>query len=140
MVELLWLIPALPLAGFAVLLLFGKRIGEPLAGWLGTAVVALSFLTALIVFAGLWNEPEHTYELTLFNWIPAGNFSVDTNRHVIDSIGSRVQLLPVDANGDVTGTSLSVFPGLPGFTVHQTARRPVERFTVDGTQPLAAAR
>ena len=45
MVELLWLIPALPLAGFAVLLLFGKRVGEPLAGWLGTAVVALSFVT-----------------------------------------------------------------------------------------------
>ncbi len=37
----------------------------------------------------------------------AGNFSVDTNRHVIDATGSRVQLLPVDANGDVTGTSLS---------------------------------
>jgi len=37
----------------------------------------------------------------------AGNFSVDTNRHVIDSIGSRVQLLPVDANGDVTGTALT---------------------------------
>ena len=77
MVELVWLIPALPLAGFAVLLLFGKRIGEPFAGWLGTAVVALSFLTALIVFAGLWNEPEHTYQLSLFSWIPAGDFSVD---------------------------------------------------------------
>ena len=37
----------------------------------------------------------------------AGNFSVDTNRHVVDSIGSRVQLLPVDASGNVTGTSLS---------------------------------
>ena len=37
----------------------------------------------------------------------AGNFAVDNNRHVMDSIGSRVQLLPVDANGTVTGTSLS---------------------------------
>ena len=77
MVELVWLIPALPLAGFIVLLLFGKRIGEPFAGWLGTTMVALSFATALIVFAGLWNEPEHTYELSLFSWIPAGSFSVD---------------------------------------------------------------
>jgi NADH-quinone oxidoreductase subunit L len=77
MVELLWLIPALPLAGFVLLLFFGKRIGEPVAGWLGTGVVAASFLTAAVVFAGLWNEPDHTYELSLFTWIPAGDFHVD---------------------------------------------------------------
>ena len=77
MVELLWLIPALPLAGFVVLLFFGKRIGEPVAGWLGTAAVGAAFLTAIVVFAGLWNEPDHTYELSLFTWIPAGDFHVD---------------------------------------------------------------
>jgi NADH-quinone oxidoreductase subunit L len=77
MVELLWLIPALPLAGFLVLLLFGKRIGEPLSGWLATAMVGLSFVVAIVVFVGLWNEPEHTYELSLFTWIPAGSFNVD---------------------------------------------------------------
>jgi NADH-quinone oxidoreductase subunit L len=77
MVSLLWLIPALPLAGFLLLLLAGKRIGEPFAGWIGTAAVAGSFVTALVVFAGLWNEPEHTYSLTLFEWMAAGRFSVD---------------------------------------------------------------
>ena len=45
MVSLLWLIPALPLAGFLLLLLAGKRIGEPFAGWIGTAAVAGSFVT-----------------------------------------------------------------------------------------------
>jgi len=77
MVELVWLIPALPLAGFVVLLLLGKRIGEPVAGWLGTATVGLAFIVSLVVFAGLWNEPEHTYQLRLFTWIPAGDFHVD---------------------------------------------------------------
>jgi NADH-quinone oxidoreductase subunit L len=77
MVSLLWLIPALPLAGFVLLLLLGKRIGEPFSGWIGTATVAGSFVTALLVFAGLWNEPEHTYSLTLFGWMAAGRFSVD---------------------------------------------------------------
>lgn len=77
MVGLVWLIPALPLAGFLILVFFGKRIGEPRAGWIGTGAVALSFVTACVVFAGLWGEPEHTYELSLFEWIPAGNFSVD---------------------------------------------------------------
>lgn len=77
MVGLVWLLPALPLAGFLILVFFGKRIGEPRAGWIGTGAVALSFVTACVVFAGLWGEPEHTYELSLFEWIPAGNFSVD---------------------------------------------------------------
>jgi NADH-quinone oxidoreductase subunit L len=77
MVELVWLIPALPLAGFVLLLFLGRRIGEPRAGWIGTAAVALSFVTACVVFAGLWGQPEHTYELSLFEWIPAGHFSVD---------------------------------------------------------------
>ena len=77
MVGLVWLIPALPLAGFLLLVFFGKRIGEPRAGWIGTAAVALAFVTACLVFAGLWGEPEHTYELSLFKWIPAGHFNVD---------------------------------------------------------------
>lgn len=76
MVGLVWLIPALPLAGFTLLVFFGKRIGEPRSGWIGTGAVALSFVTACLVFAGLWGEPEHTYQLSLFEWIPAGNFNV----------------------------------------------------------------
>ena len=38
MLDVIWLIPALPLFGFVVLLVFGRRIGEPLAGWFATAI------------------------------------------------------------------------------------------------------
>ena len=77
MVSLLWLVPALPLAGFLLLLLLGKRIGEPFAGVIGTCTVAASFIVSVVVFLGLWNEPEHTYSMRLFEWMPAGKFSVD---------------------------------------------------------------
>ena len=40
MLSAVWLVPALPLAGFLVLLLVGRRLGDPLAGWLATAMVA----------------------------------------------------------------------------------------------------
>lgn len=36
-----------------------------------------------------------------------GAFQVDVNRRVVDTIGSTLQLLPVDANGNVTGTALT---------------------------------
>ena len=40
MLDVIWLLPAVPLAGFVILVLFGRRLGEPLAGWLGTAACA----------------------------------------------------------------------------------------------------
>jgi flagellar hook protein FlgE len=36
-----------------------------------------------------------------------GAFQVSANRQVVDTIGSTLQLLPVDANGNVTGNSLN---------------------------------
>ncbi len=79
MVELVWLIPALPLLGFVVLVAFGRRLGDPVAGWLATAMVAGSFGATVVVFVGLVsrNPDERFYLQTLFEWIAVGNFAVD---------------------------------------------------------------
>ncbi|MCU1357810.1 MAG: nuoL [Acidimicrobiales bacterium] len=79
MEHLIWLIPALPLAGFAFLLFFGKRLGEPLAGWLATAAVGGSFLATVGVFVTLHGKGEEHRQLTqsLFDWIPVGGLHVD---------------------------------------------------------------
>ena len=53
MTSLVWLIPGFPLIGFTLLLIFGRRLGEPQAGWLATATVSGSFLSALAVFLSL---------------------------------------------------------------------------------------
>ena len=42
LLDLIWIVPALPLLGAVVLLLFGKRIGEPAAGWIATSLVVLA--------------------------------------------------------------------------------------------------
>ncbi len=72
------LIPALPLLGFFVLTFFGKRMGEPLSGYVGFAAVAGSFLAAVVTFFQLKShsgeERRHTVEL--FQWIQSGNFDV----------------------------------------------------------------
>ncbi|MFZ6005859.1 MAG: NADH-quinone oxidoreductase subunit L [Actinomycetota bacterium] len=79
MLDLVWLIPALPLAGFLLLLVAGRRIGEPGAGWLATLASAGSFIATCVVFAGLLGEDAHDrhHVVTLFEWLPAGGFSVD---------------------------------------------------------------
>jgi NADH-quinone oxidoreductase subunit L len=78
MEDLIWLIPAFPLLGFVLILLGGRRLGEPLAGWLATAMVGGSFAASVLVFAGLLglDEYERAYELTLFEWVPSGELTV----------------------------------------------------------------
>jgi NADH-quinone oxidoreductase subunit L len=73
MLDLVWIIPALPLVGFCILLLVGKRIGEPLSGYLATAMVGGSFLAAVGVFVSLVgkSESERAFTKTMFSWIPA---------------------------------------------------------------------
>ncbi len=93
MVELAWLIPALPLAGFAVLLLAGPRLGEPRAGWVATSASALSFLVTVVTFIGLLGLDEATtggagghggrsHVSTLFEWMPLSNLQVNGNLQV----------------------------------------------------------
>ena len=53
MLDIVWLLPALPLAGFGLLLMFGRRLGDPRAGWLATTMVAGSFAAAAEVVVGL---------------------------------------------------------------------------------------
>ena len=55
MLDLVWLIPALPLAGFVLIFLFGRRFGEPLAGVLATLMTA----TAFVVTVGAWLTAVH---------------------------------------------------------------------------------
>jgi NADH-quinone oxidoreductase subunit L len=77
--DLVWLIPALPLAGFLVLLVAGRRFGEPGAGWLATVMCGGSFVATLIVYVGLLGEDAHdrSFVQTLFQWIPVGDLQVD---------------------------------------------------------------
>jgi NADH-quinone oxidoreductase subunit L len=79
MVHAAYLMPLLPLAGFVVLALFGRRLGDPVAGWVGTATVTASFVVACVTYAGLLGRRAGAArEVTqnLFTWIPVGGLQV----------------------------------------------------------------
>jgi NADH-quinone oxidoreductase subunit L len=75
----LYLIPLLPLLGFAVLTALGRRAGEPGAGWIATAAVGSSFLCTLVAFLQLVGRSgeERVVGDHLFTWIQVGGFRVD---------------------------------------------------------------
>jgi NADH-quinone oxidoreductase subunit L len=78
MIHAVWLIPALPLAGFLIILATGRRLGDPKAGYLATAMMAGSFLVAVGVWFDLMGMPgeERRFEQDLFTWIGAGGLDV----------------------------------------------------------------
>ena len=79
MVDVVWLIPALPLAGFVLILLFGRRLGDPKAGYLASTMIGASFLVTVGVFADLMSKTaeERRHVATLFQWVPVGDLQVD---------------------------------------------------------------
>ncbi|MEM9745594.1 MAG: hypothetical protein AAF945_02790, partial [Actinomycetota bacterium] len=79
MTELVWLIPAFPLLGFLIILVGGRRLGEPAAGLLATAMVGLSFVVSAAIYFDLlgMDESERSHTETLFSWVPVGDLSID---------------------------------------------------------------
>ena len=107
MLDVIWLIPALPLAGFLVNLVFGRILGEPRSGLLATLMVAASFVVTVGVFfdlVGRSAEERHHVE-TVFSWMPIGSLSVDlafladplsiTMALFVTGIGSLIHLYAV---------------------------------------------
>jgi len=76
--DCIWIVPLLPLFGAALLMLFGHRIGEPVAGWVATGLMFVAFGVSLVMLGALLDLPaEARLEVnTLFEWVPAGSFSV----------------------------------------------------------------
>ncbi len=112
MIHAVFLIPLLPLVGFAVLAAFGRKLGNPLAGWIATGAVAASFIVTAIVFAGLFQlAPGHrSFTQTWWNW-----FSVD-RLHV--TAGALVDPLSMTMAAFVTGVSTLIHLYSIGYMEH----------------------
>ena len=79
MLDYVWLVPLFPLLGLLINASFGCKLKERLVGTIGSAAIGLSFFVSLLLFFDLLKLPEHhkIFELTLFKWIAAGNFSAE---------------------------------------------------------------
>lgn len=76
--DLIWIVIALPLAGFLFHAFFGKRVGKKAVGTVGTAVVLGAFALSVYLLLELLKLPAEEQQVlsTLWRWIEAGNFRV----------------------------------------------------------------
>jgi NADH-quinone oxidoreductase subunit L len=76
MLDLLWLIPALPLAGFLILALLGGRLPRAVVAAVGAGSVGLAALVALLVAGAFVGglEARPAYGQTLWVWLDVAGF------------------------------------------------------------------
>lgn len=130
MLNLVWLIPALPLAGFLLILLFGRVLGEPRAGILATAMTAFSFVVVVGVYLDLLSRTaeERHHVVTLFSWLPVGSLHVDmalladplsiTMALFVTGIGSLIHLYAIGyMHGDTKFSKFFMYLNLFVFSM-----------------------
>src|SRR5687767_15658870 len=110
MLDWIWLIPALPLAGFLVNLAFGSRLPRPVIGAIACGTVGAAFLVALGCFLALLelSPDERAVVQTLWTSIQAGTFRADV-AFLLDPLSSLMALV-------ITGV---------GFLIHRSEERRV---------------
>ncbi len=112
MLRVAFLVPLLPLAGFLILVLLGRKLGNPLAGWLATFMVAASFVVTVVVFAGLFRLPVggRSYTQSWFTWISSGHLHVD--------MGLLIDPLSMTMAAFITGVSALIHLYSIGYMEH----------------------
>ncbi len=117
MVELVWLIPAFPLLGFLTILVGGRKLGEPLAGLLATAMVGASFLVAVLIYFDLlgMDAEERSHVETLFSWVPVGDLQIDM-AFLVDPLSITMCLFVTGIGSLIHLYSIGYMHGDPKFS------------------------
>lgn len=89
------LIPLFPLIGFIINGVFGKYIPKSITGWLATAAILASFITAISVFMKL--DAANSITIQLFDWIAFSNMQIGFS-FLLDSL-TMVMLLVITGIG-----------------------------------------
>ncbi|MBK6773842.1 MAG: NADH-quinone oxidoreductase subunit L [Ignavibacteria bacterium] len=117
MINSFYLVTLLPLLGFIINGLFGKKLkNEKLIGAISTLAVFIPFLLGVFTLLELSTlEPESRKILiTYYNWISAGSFSVNYS-YLIDPLSISLVLVVTGIGSLIHLYSIGYMHGDPGF-------------------------
>lgn len=76
MINLVWLIPVLPLAGFLINGLFRNSLSKGMTGIVGCGVLLASFILSLLILGEVRQEGFHAVTVTLFDFISVDKLQI----------------------------------------------------------------
>jgi NADH-quinone oxidoreductase subunit L len=92
MIDLVWLVPLIPLIGFIVNGLGRNTLSKGLIGSIGSGVLLISFLLSIGIFLELGSDVVKSHEVFLFDWISAGTLKIPLS-FLIDPLSSIMLLI-----------------------------------------------
>lgn len=96
MIDLIWLVPLLPLIGFLIIGLGRNRLPHALIGIVGSGVVVISFLLSCILFADIYQARQlgeaASFTVSIFDWIQVGSLNIGLS-FLIDPLSSIMLLI-----------------------------------------------
>jgi NADH-quinone oxidoreductase subunit L len=119
----IWLIPLFPLAGAAILLIFGRRLPTSAVNLVGVGSVGLAMVFAFGAIAQLIarDPAQRVVEIVLFDWVPAGMMHT-LSGHLVNFNAQWGMLLdPLSAVmiGVVTGVGFLIHVYSSGYMAHE---------------------
>ncbi|HLW50836.1 MAG TPA: NADH-quinone oxidoreductase subunit L, partial [Sphingobacteriaceae bacterium] len=101
MIDLIWLVPLLPLLGFIIIGLGRNVLSKPLIGILGSGVVLGAFLLSALIFGDVYAARQAgeagSFTISVFDWFSAGNVNIAMS-FLVDPL-SAIMLLIVTGIG-----------------------------------------
>ncbi|MCC6690682.1 MAG: NADH-quinone oxidoreductase subunit L [Bacteroidia bacterium] len=92
MIKLIGLVPILPLIGFLITGLFGRKLSKGITSIIACGSVLASFLISLAVFFEIKSSGEHAVTVNLFEWISSGKLHVSFS-FLVDPLSSLFLLI-----------------------------------------------
>lgn len=92
MLNLVWLIPTLPLLGFIINGLGYKSLSKSLASIIGSTAILGSFIIAVTLFLGLINSSIPTTTINFYDFITVGSFNISFS-FLIDELSVFMMLI-----------------------------------------------
>ncbi len=105
------LVPGLPLLGFLLNGLLGKRLSGNTPGWIATLCVAGSFVASIALFSSVSDTPQ---VVTLANWIDTAAFQIDFS-FIIDRLSCLMLLIVTGVGSLIHLYSIGYMHGDEGF-------------------------
>jgi len=97
MINLVWLVPLIPLLGFVINGLGRNTFSKGVIGFIGSGVILISFVISAGIFLALNNDPGSAREIFLFDWINAGGLHIPIS-FLVDQL-SAIMLLIITGIG-----------------------------------------
>ena len=115
MLNLVWLVPLFPLAGFLALTATEGRLTEKAVAWIGAGSVGLSALLVAAIGSVFLSHPPEAFRQVLWQWMAVAGFNADIAFY-LDALSLNMLFVVTGVGFLIHVYSAGYMAGDPGYS------------------------